>query len=731
MNKCTFATLFFLVAAWSIPAAGSVNPGALPPGACDTIPPPDPYEGVLLQNISLNGGGNTLTITANDSFTLSLSYYIQECANLGWFKQVVVGYTASQPAKCFYGSNPDCLGESGLAFVKLKAPNFPGFYTIGFDVAQDSVPLICPGTWPGGTPPATRYLACLNVLEGDLPITVTGVATNVTSSAATLGGTVNPNGATTTVAFLHGTSPGVYPDTITAAQSPLTGVDPVPVSASVSGLTANTWYYYRVFAENVNGYNLGAEGSYFTGPAFQLAEAIHDFGYVPLNGEKTDSVEIINPGYLSLTVSSVIPLNGQFLVSPSGGTIPPGGSKKFAVTFAPLAYGTVSSGLVFVHGGPTNPDTQLVRGHVPIGSVAEGWNIVSIPLDVPDRSKSAVFPGATSSAFGFSSGYSTADTLEFGNGYWLKYGAPETLVIAGGVRIADTVTVMQGWNLIGCPTLPVPLDSISSDPPGLIQGSIFGYQSGYAAVTALQPARGYWVKVVGNGTLTLRSDLTAAFPANPAVSALRTGGYGLLRISDAKGFTQELFVGHRSGPPVEIPPPPPAGVPDVRFEGGYLAVDSRALPPGGRDILIRDAVAPLSVSWDGMPAGLNLDADGAVLPMGGEGRVVVRDVSTLRLTVGEPAGGPADAPRAFALEQNYPNPFNPSTVVRFEIGEEGPVDLGVFNPLGERVATLVDRVLPGGRYSREFDARGLPAGVYFARLRAGGETVSVKMLLVK
>ncbi len=59
---------------------------------------------------------------------------------------------------------------------------------------------------------------------------------------------------------------------------------------------------------------------------------------------------------------------------------------------------------------------------------------------------------------------------------------------------------------------------------------------------------------------------------------------------------------------------------------------------------------------------------------------------------------------AFQLHQNYPNPFNPSTVVSFSIAREEQVRLNVYNLLGEKVASLLDKRLGAGLYMVNFDA---------------------------
>lgn len=57
-------------------------------------------------------------------------------------------------------------------------------------------------------------------------------------------GTVNAGGGSATVSFVYGTtSGGPYPNEIAAAESPVTGSSNTSVSATVTGLSAGTWYF--------------------------------------------------------------------------------------------------------------------------------------------------------------------------------------------------------------------------------------------------------------------------------------------------------------------------------------------------------------------------------------------------------------------------------------------------------------------------------------------------------
>jgi hypothetical protein len=85
----------------------------------------------------------------------------------------------------------------------------------------------------------------------------------------------------------------------------------------------------------------------------------------------------------------------------------------------------------------------------------------------------------------------------------------------------------------------------------------------------------------------------------------------------------------------------------------------------------------------------------------------------------------------YELYQNYPNPFNPTTTIRFTIPHRSNVTLKVYDMLGKEIATLVDEDKEPGGYSVNFDASGLPSGVYFYRIRAGEFNQTKKMVLMK
>ncbi|HEX2962319.1 MAG TPA: T9SS type A sorting domain-containing protein [Ignavibacteriales bacterium] len=88
-------------------------------------------------------------------------------------------------------------------------------------------------------------------------------------------------------------------------------------------------------------------------------------------------------------------------------------------------------------------------------------------------------------------------------------------------------------------------------------------------------------------------------------------------------------------------------------------------------------------------------------------------------------------PGGYYLGQNFPNPFNPSTTINYSIPWESFVELKVYDILGREVSTLVSQVQNEGKHEVQFEASGLPGGIYIYALRAGNYKASRKLLFLK
>jgi hypothetical protein len=113
-----------------------------------------------------------------------------------------------------------------------------------------------------------------------------------------------------------------------------------------------------------------------------------------------------------------------------------------------------------------------------------------------------------------------------------------------------------------------------------------------------------------------------------------------------------------------------------------------------------------------------------------------QDVYYLR--IGYPTAAVAgDAPRPLRLHPSLPNPFTTSTAIPYDVpASAGRVRLEVFDPVGRRVATLVDGRLGGGAHVARWDGtdgtgRAVRSGVYLCRLEAAGLRETRRLMLLR
>ncbi len=85
----------------------------------------------------------------------------------------------------------------------------------------------------------------------------------------------------------------------------------------------------------------------------------------------------------------------------------------------------------------------------------------------------------------------------------------------------------------------------------------------------------------------------------------------------------------------------------------------------------------------------------------------------------------------FTLFQNYPNPFNPKTIINYQLSMFNFITLEVYDVLGNTVASLVNENQNPGNHSIEFEGSNLSSGIYFYELKAGGNSMVKRMLLLK
>ena len=93
-------------------------------------------------------------------------------------------------------------------------------------------------------------------------------------------------------------------------------------------------------------------------------------------------------------------------------------------------------------------------------------------------------------------------------------------------------------------------------------------------------------------------------------------------------------------------------------------------------------------------------------------------------------------PKEFALYQNYPNPFNPITSLRYDLPNDGLVNITIYDMMGRVVKTLVNGSQTAGFKSVQWNASNnrnepVSAGLYLYTIQAEEFRQTKKMVLLK
>jgi hypothetical protein len=90
-------------------------------------------------------------------------------------------------------------------------------------------------------------------------------------------------------------------------------------------------------------------------------------------------------------------------------------------------------------------------------------------------------------------------------------------------------------------------------------------------------------------------------------------------------------------------------------------------------------------------------------------------------------------PEVFNLKQNYPNPFNPSTNIRFELPNEGEVQISIYDIRGSLVTELVSDWMEAGYHQLQWNGSHTASGIYFIQMIAdnGSYHKTMKISLIK
>ncbi len=518
---------------------------------------------------------------------------------------------------------------------------------------------------------------------------------------------------------------------------------PNSTSFQDTGLIPNTMYAYEVLAFNEMG-----EGNYATLETYTTAQQpsiLDKYQYgtnsIYLNIDPAD-----NPSYtmfaIMVTADTLIEsyVQGDGNLSPdkfwqnlnswhSNGFVKilnlPSGTLFYIKIFAKNQEGIEIS---------SEFDTISTQTFSVMANVNNGWNLVSVPVQRADMRKIAIFPEASSRAYAFENGYLSKDTLQNAKGYWLKYLTSKSIELSGIPILVDTFYMSSGWNLIGSISNPVAFNQIIQVPENLIVSNLYAYGDGYLFADTILPGLAYWLKANSDGYLILNTG--NQLKAEVISNKLDLSAYNQIILSNDEGKKQILYFSNKPVNNIqffEVPPPPPAGVFDARFESSSILVSFAEISE--HKVLLQSVNSILNIEWkivDNNVYELTDEAGDIYVNMNNTGSKRISKVGVGKLLL-KTSRTNYNTPEisSFELQQNYPNPFNSNTVISFIVPEDAFVTLEVFDVLGSKVMTLVSEIKNSGNYKVNFDATNLSGGVYYYKLTAGKYSGFKKMILIK
>jgi hypothetical protein len=517
-----------------------------------------------------------------------------------------------------------------------------------------------------------------------------------------------------------------------SAAGPFTQVGPDLPAGTVAftdgALAINTRYYYRIIPFNGLGEGNYASISPSTMAVVAGSPVVSDPTYSSL---RVTVNPYINPLHTQFAIRAIVgaetkwaQANGSVGASPAWRTYEEWGGSN-GIVLSPLVgcndYGiaVLARSLDNVEADFSEEDVVTLNCFSVASTVAPGWNLVSLPVNLPDQSRLAVFPTSTSAAFAYEAGYTQRDTLARGEGYWLKFSNADPVNLIGEPAILDSIPLLMGWNIIGSVSSPVSVGAATSVPGGIISSPFYSYGGSYTVADSIRPLQGYWVKANAPGLLVLSSFAAVPASARPHVPAEPGPALGTLTFSDALGHAQSLTLLAKARVAAELPPPPPAGTFDVRFSSQRLAEHVASSQSAGEGLPIcLQSTGPVEFAWDLSTANgkrYELTVGSTVLTLSGSGSTTI-PAGTTSLIVRETRGSSA-IPSGYALHQNYPNPFNPSTQIRYDLPVRSNVRLTVYSILGTVVASLVNGEEEPGFHSISWTPE-VSSGIYLYRLEA-------------
>jgi Regulator of chromosome condensation (RCC1) repeat len=294
-----------------------------------------------------------------------------------------------------------------------------------------------------------------------IPSVITFVATGITTAAATLHGTVSPNGLVTTARFEYGPTTA-YGSTVSVALAPSDGFNPQEVAATLASLAPGITHY-RLTATNSLGTSYGADRTLATDvPAMAVEQPAHvalasgvstsDFGSTTIGAAGNIlSFTVRNTGSLPLSglaVSVDGPGRLDYTVNAAGlpASLPAGGSGTFTIAFRPWQSGLRSAALLIAGNDPLRNPFNIALTGTGLTQPGPGQSIATTAVASVMKTSDAPFSLLAGASSGLPLTYAvlTGPATVGSNGLVTLTGAPGAVTLqtsqAGGSGYNPTAT---------------------------------------------------------------------------------------------------------------------------------------------------------------------------------------------------------------------------------------------------------------------------------------------------
>lgn len=286
------------------------------------------------------------------------------------------------------------------------------------------------------------------------PSVTSGAASAITQTTATVAGSITATGCSAVTAYgIEYSTTNNFPNG-TGTQVASTNLAAGSFSSALSGLTANTVYYYKAYATNAGGTTYGVQQTFTTAappPPAITVTALNGFGNICINTEAGPNSFIINGTNLTTANITVGPLAGYTFAETAGGT--------YTASLSITQTGGTQSKNVYVKFTPTA--VQAYNGNIPVtgGGVTATVNVAMTGAGVnttPTVTTGAASGITTSSVVltGTAAGNGCSPLTELG----FEYSGINGFADGTGTKVLSTV-------------------AFSTQVTGLVQGATYYYKA--------------------------------------------------------------------------------------------------------------------------------------------------------------------------------------------------------------------------------------------------------------